>query len=63
MSNRYFLDRDNSGHWYVVPERYRTEWEAWVELPEEDEASWEVPAYARALGTALSCCTFTDPQF
>lgn len=57
---RFFLDSDADGHWYVVPENKRAEWQAWVNCDDED--SWQVPDYAKAVGGAPSLVTFTDPQ-
>ena len=28
---RYFLDRDEDSHWYIVREDKRSEWESWVD--------------------------------
>ncbi len=61
-SKRYFLDRDNSAHWYLVDESKRAEWEAWTNLDEDDERSWEAPDFARRLNTAPGFVTFTDPK-
>jgi hypothetical protein len=47
MSEGYFLSQDGSCHWYVVPAEKRAEWDAWRNIPEEDERSWEAPAFAR----------------
>ena len=60
---RYFLDRDNSGHWYLIEERYRSEWNDWCELDEDDEKSWEVPRYAgyAERTDSPSNIHFTDP--
>lgn len=56
---RYFLAHDNSGHDYVVPVERKEEWFAWLEIPEDDERSWDVPEYARQVDGRL---TFTDPR-
>lgn len=56
---RYFLGHDNSGHDYVVPVSRRDEWFRWLEIPEDDERSWEVPEYAKRIDGRL---TFTDPR-
>lgn len=56
---RYFHDHDNSGHEYAVPVGMRVEWSAWLDLDEDDEASWDVPdGVIRLDGTF----TFTDPR-
>lgn len=56
---RYFLAGDNSGHEYVVPVGRKEEWFAWLEIPEDDERSWDVPEYAKQVDGGL---TFTDPR-
>lgn len=57
---RFFLDLDGSAHWYIVPEARRAEWDAWTSLSEDDEASWDVPDYAKRIGSPSSV-TFTNP--
>jgi hypothetical protein len=59
---RYFLSRDNSSHWYLVPADKRAEWNAWCDLDEDDERSWDTPEWARRLSGSPSRITFTDPQ-
>lgn len=56
---RYFLAGDNSGHDYVVPVEHKEEWFAWLEIPEDDERSWDVPEFATQVDGGL---TFTDPR-
>jgi hypothetical protein len=58
---RYFLGRDNSAHWYLVDASKRAEWEAWCDIPEDDERSWDAPDFAKALGGTPSRVTFADP--
>lgn len=58
---RYFLDQDDSGHWYLVEEEHRDQWNTWLNL-DEDERSWDVPHYAEELGHAPSLISFVDPQ-
>ncbi len=58
---RYFLGRDNSAHWYVVRADKRPEWEAWCNIPEDDELSWLPPEFANALGGDPSAVTFSHP--
>lgn len=58
---RYFFDKDNSGHDYIVRADRRSEWEAWLKLPEDDERSWDVPdGLAERCGCHPSSYTFTD---
>jgi hypothetical protein len=45
----FFMSRDNSSHWYIVPAAKRAEWDAWCELSEDDERAWDAPEYAERL--------------
>lgn len=58
---RYFLDQDQSCHWYLVPLENSQEWEDWLEIDEDDEKSWEVPGFARRLDGDPARVTFSDP--
>lgn len=58
---RYYLARDNSGHWYVVPDGRRSDWVAWTLLPEDDERAWDAPDWAQRVNGAPGLVTFTDP--
>jgi hypothetical protein len=59
---RYFLDRDNDAHWYLVEADKRAEWNAWLALSDEDENSWRVPSFAKPLGGNPSSVTFDNPE-
>lgn len=59
---RYFLDQDNSSHWYIVPLDRKAEWEAWLAIDEDDEASWDAPEWAKSIGGSPTLVTFTDPR-
>ena len=61
MNKLYFLDQDNSCHWYLVEAAHRAEWDAWRDLPEEDENCWNTPPYAKALGGGPSQLLFEHP--
>lgn len=61
MTCRYFLSRDSSGHWYVVPVDKAVAWEEWTDIPEDDERAWTAPEFARSVGGSPSCITFKDP--
>lgn len=61
MGQRFFFGFDNSGHEYLVPAEFRGAWNAWIDIPEDDERSWDVPAFAQRIDGA-SNYTFTDPQ-
>lgn len=43
---RFFLDQDDDCHWYIVAANKRHEW---LNLPDDDEASWEPPTFARGI--------------
>lgn len=58
---RFFLGRDCSLHWYLVPAARRAEWEAWANIPEDDERSWTVPDFARAIDD-YHTLTFAEPE-
>ena len=61
MSKLYFLGRDQSSHWYLVPTEHRDEWEAWSGMDDNDEASWTTPEWACRID-GPSFVTFTDPK-
>lgn len=46
MKEWNLLVSDNSGHEYVIPQSKRLEWESFLEIPEDDEKSWDVPYWA-----------------
>jgi len=58
---QFFIDQDSSCHWYLIPLEHRESWEEWSNLDEDDEASWEVPHYAKALGGHPSTVVFEKP--
>lgn len=47
---KYFLDQDDSGHWYLVESAHRADWESWLELDEDDKVSWDPPEFAIRIG-------------
>ena len=59
LEARYFIGGDNSGHEYVVPVDRHTEWNAWTELPEDDERGWTEPVYAMRIDGTLTFCAPT----
>jgi hypothetical protein len=59
---RYFLASDDDGHWYVVAEEHRREWEEWRDIDSDDERAWTPPPFARSLGCSPTRVTFTDPR-
>jgi len=61
MSERYYLTQDNDSHWYVVPVTKRDEWNAWLELDEDDEAAWEAPEWALRTYGSPGVVEFENP--
>lgn len=61
MSERFFMDCDESGHYFVVPASRRAEWEQWTLIPVEDDRAWVPPDYARSVGCSPTMLSFTDP--
>jgi hypothetical protein len=61
---RYFLDTDDSCHWYLVPLSRKAEWAAWVEeicsAKPEDEIDWEERDYAIRIN-GPSSIVFEEP--
>jgi hypothetical protein len=56
---RWFIGSDDSGHEYLVPLERVEEWHKFCAIPEDDEESWDVPAWAvRIDGGRL---TFSEP--
>ena len=62
---KYFFDQDDDGHWFMIPEVYRTEWDNW-------KTAWEnarpgkpgpnLPMFAEELGSHPRNYTFTHPD-
>lgn len=62
MSERFFLSNDNDGHLYLIPADKREAFEEWREIPEDDEAAWEAPEFARRVDGDVSSITFCLPR-
>lgn len=60
---RFFLGQDNDCHWYVIPDARRDEWHTWLNIPDDDERSWDAPEWAKPVGGAPGWVTFSDPVF
>jgi hypothetical protein len=58
--SRFFLDQDQSSHWYVVPEEIRAKWQAWCELDEDNPEAWEAPEGAIRMDGAPHRITFEN---
>jgi hypothetical protein len=48
-NKRFFMDQDNDCHWYIIEADKRKEWDAWLNLDSDDEASWNVPDFAQGI--------------
>lgn len=59
----FFLSTDNDSHWYVIPVEKETEWAEFLELDPDDEASWDIPEWAEAVGGAPSLIVFNNYRF
>ena len=60
MNNKeYFLDNDDSGHWYIVPLEKLSEWNEWVETESEDSLA---PDYVKKLGCHPRYLAFQAPR-
>lgn len=57
---RFYLDQDDSSHWYLIPLAQREAWEAWLQL--DGEEAWEAPPWAVAVNGSPTLVTFTDPK-
>lgn len=58
---RFFLDRDNDGHWYIVPVAIKDIWDDWCDLDSDDEAAWTVPEGVTRVPGNPRLVTFTNP--
>lgn len=56
---RFRIGADRSGHEYFYPVAREAEWIAWSELPEDDEAGWDEPDWAKRIDGRF---TFADPR-
>ena len=59
---RYFLDQDESCHWYIIPVNKRKAWEDWRNGNQDLEISWEVPEYVIEVGGCHNLVTFSSPK-
>lgn len=57
---KYFLDSDD-GHWYIVEENSRKQWNKWRNLNSDDEKSWVTPKFAKSIGGAPNNVIFENP--
>lgn len=62
--NRYFMDQDDSSHWYLIDVKYRKQWEKWLEALEEDPDNpnnWDIPKFAKRIN-GPNAITFSNPK-
>ena len=45
----YMAVKDNDTHRYQIPRSKKEEWDAFLEIPEDDERSWDVPEWAERI--------------
>ena len=60
-SERFAIVTDNDSHWYLIPAARKTEWDAWADIPSDDERAWTEPDFAKRIDGPYRL-TFTDPQ-
>ena len=56
----YFLSQDNDSHWYVIPSEKEEDWNDFLDIDEDDEASWDIPDWADAIGGSPSLVRFPN---
>lgn len=57
---RYRVVYDAEGHCYLIPAENLDEWDAFVGIDSDDEASWTVPEWAQQID-GVHLLTFADP--
>ncbi len=62
QNKRYILSQDNDCHWYVIPVLKLSAWDAWLNIPSDDERSWVPPDFADPVGGSPSLVTFENYQ-
>ena len=59
---RYTLEQDDDGHWYIVPCRVIREFENWLsKCGEEEFDPYGFPEGVEKVGGAYNLVTFTNP--
>ncbi|MEM9745041.1 MAG: hypothetical protein AAF918_20375 [Pseudomonadota bacterium] len=49
VAQPFMMVQDNSCHWYLIPAEYLEAWDDFLDIPEDDERSWNVPDWAREI--------------
>ena len=57
---RFFLDTDNSGHWYLIDASYRKEWDV-IEWEEFNSNEHKIPVFAKMLNYNITKLEFSNP--
>lgn len=60
---KYFIDKDQSSHYYIIPLSKKEDWKKFNQLDEDDPKSWELPDYAIPVGGCISRVTFSNYEF
>lgn len=47
MTKHYFIDRSESGDWYLIPLDFKTEWERWRDGLVPEEESYNEPPFVQ----------------
>lgn len=47
--DEFIAVKDNDGHRYQIPRSKKHEWDEFMEIPEDDERSWDVPEWAERI--------------
>lgn len=47
--DEYMAVKDSSSHRYQIPRSKKEEWDTFMEIPEDDERSWDVPEWAERI--------------
>lgn len=61
----YFLDQDDSCHWYIVESNHREDWENWLAAIYSEDQDWDdpIPDFAHRIGGSPSIVEFHSPTF
>lgn len=61
QSKKYFLDQDQSSHWYLVDNHFREQWNTFKNLDEDNPLCWNTPEYASMIGCHPNKIIFENP--
>lgn len=60
MTQEFYMDTDNDGHWFVIPKDRESEWQDFLELDPDDEEAWEPPIWTTQVGGSHTLVSFTS---